>query len=882
MTTKKRFSWVLHLVVRLISVRKNPCVCQMTHPDRDTQLSRSSTYRFLERYRVQGRAAHNLLSLAGGKWHVPDTAYESFLEHYHSEHSQFYFAFVEVKSTVFPFFLDIDKTDQYTDPPALVQQLLQCLQQEVWPRYNIEAGEVLFSHRPNGGWHLICPEVMVTKPQGLQIRDKLVSALKSHNASMDWDGIVDASVMKGSGLRMLGSFKYTSRKESGMCVPQLGVYLPQEAVPDGFKTTPITIKLLKRSSIHSLGECQPTSEIKLELERDLDKDCSNLHQTPTSFVDGHCLNVPSKPSLALVQNLLQCLNARRADQYIEWQNVCYALVDCVTEAAAIPLLAMYHSWSKQSEKYDSGSVEQMWHHALQRKESYGKPKITVASLFAWAKQDNIRKYLLAMSNGKDSAMEDKLTECLATRGDFVFAEVFQLMLGHIYRCSDSRHRSYYRFSGHKWRDCPEGELSVVLSRQVRQAFLDMAEQTTKTHAGEESKKAAEAWQECANTLLRTGPKASILCELRNLLYDDAFYQDLDSNMNLLGFENGLFDLDSDTFREGRPEDLVSFSVGYDYALSDDAGIQGEIMAFINSCFCDPQTAEHLLDVTASCLHGYRRFEKFYIQKGRGRNGKGAIAELIKHAFGDYFAVIDMAFFTQPRKSSSAASPELADKKGKRYLLSTEPEASEKIQISKLKHLTGGDTISARPLYCPPVYFKPQFGIFFQTNDMPDLSKIDGGAEKRVEVFEFPFVFTDAPTQPHHKLLDPSLKEKKVVSLVWRQQFMRMLIHRFNTRIKHAKALVPPKTVMQETQSYLDGCNPVKAWLEEHCNVTGNPASRIKPTDLFNKYKCSTDAPMGSKSFYQALDYNGISQIKSGRLYYVGLAFKEDQSDEVIP
>ena len=67
-----------------------------------------------------------------------------------------------------------------------------------------------------------------------------------------------------------------------------------------------------------------------------------------------------------------------------------------------------------------------------------------------------------------------------------------------------------------------------------------------------------------NNLMNTNFKETLLKECKSLFYDPLFIQKLDSNIYLLGFENGVYDLENNKFRDGRPDDYITFSTKNDY------------------------------------------------------------------------------------------------------------------------------------------------------------------------------------------------------------------------------------------------------------------------------------------------------------------------------
>ncbi len=84
----------------------------------------------------------------------------------------------------------------------------------------------------------------------------------------------------------------------------------------------------------------------------------------------------------------------------------------------------------------------------------------------------------------------------------------------------------------------------------------------------------------------------ILCE------DKQFYKHLDQNGNLLGFDNGIYDLKNVCFRDGHPDDYVSLSVGYDYQVFD---CDNSIYQSLNTFYQDNDVHQYFIHTLVSCL-----------------------------------------------------------------------------------------------------------------------------------------------------------------------------------------------------------------------------------------------------------------------------------------
>ena len=253
-------------------------------------------------------------------------------------------------------------------------------------------------------------------------------------------------------------------------------------------------------------------------------------------------------------------------------------------------------------------------------------------------------------------------------------------------------------------------------------------------------------------------------------------------------------------------------------------------------------------------------------------------------FGDYAKTMEAAYFTESSNSSGNATPQLADKKGVRVLITSEPEHVEKLQVGRLKKITGNDQIQARQLREHLFYYYPMFGIFIQCNKIPKVSKIDGGVIRRLRVIEFPFQFVERPSLPHERKGDPEVKRVKVHSLVWRQQFMRALVYLYIKQVKPLDYLGMPDRVASSSKAYLDNCNPVAVWLAEYYDITGDEGDKLGARVAFSTFK--TEAHKNDLSENDFSDGMKMCKVSKKREKhgnsYLGLRRKsEDDADSGV-
>lgn len=360
------------------------------------------------------------------------------------------------------------------------------------------------------------------------------------------------------------------------------------------------------------------------------------------------------------------------------------------------------------------------------------------------------------------------------------------------------------------------------------------------------KNASALWDKCFDAAKNAGFVSNLLSASNDINR----FKMLDSNNYLIGFTNGVFDLKKHQFRQGRPGDYVSMTVGYPYIDTvdpvglDEAAIERadhvveEVSSFFKSLFRDDEVYIYFMSVLAYALTGDNWIEQFIVQKGRGQNGKSLCNQLMGVTFGQYAANLDVRTLTKPAGDSGSASPAIARLKNKRYVHSSEPCATDRIQVSTVKEMTGGDRISARGLYENTDEFRPTYCLHLLCNNVPNMDSVDEGVQRRLRVIDFPFKFDlpeDGEEESYHRKGDASLKAK-FSTAEYAQQAMHILLHFYKTYIRPGQAIPVPNQVLNEAADVIEESNPrVQLVSEGFIEIADHP-DKCPPTD--EVYSCS--------------------------------------------
>ena len=533
--------------------------------------------------------------------------------------------------------------------------------------------------------------------------------------------------------------------------------------------------------------------------------------------------------LVLAKKLAErCLSEERADNYQTWREVGW----CLNALSATE--DMFETWmnfSKKSKKFrenDIGKLHREWTVGWR---ASGR-RFTIRSLHLWARNDNLAEYKKIMD---DDNVEFVLRHVSNTHTHV--ARLMHKMFWGDFRASvNSKSVDWFEYKNHVWEKSPQAlEFRNKMSTEVAD-LVNKAKAITK-RKGNEAVNEIEAEYEVMKlkelhklegNLYSCGFKESTIKECVGLFYEKDFAQKLNSNPNLVAFANGILNLRAERinasgqteyycqFREGKPEDCMSFLAGrwdpkqcdpYDYIpYSSEDPEQAEIDDFMSKVFPKADLRAYMWRKLASYLEGTNREQTYDTWIGVGGNGKSKLVDLMVMALGDYAVSMQSTILTRKRPDSGAANPDIMAIRNRRFIYMAEPDDGEPLNTSRMKQFTGEDCVEARGLFEDQSKFQITGKPVMLCNKFPAIHAQDRGTWRRVRAvpFESKFVDPDSeegkdidPTKniwPRDNFLDGKLRK-------WRVAFMARLVHVYETEYLKSGIEPIPAIVRQESDNY---------------------------------------------------------------------------------
>jgi phage/plasmid-associated DNA primase len=250
--------------------------------------------------------------------------------------------------------------------------------------------------------------------------------------------------------------------------------------------------------------------------------------------------------------------------------------------------------------------------------------------------------------------------------------------------------------------------------------------------------------------------------------------------------------------------------------------------------------------------------------------------LLHEVLGDYARNTDVE--TLLIKKYQGVGNDVAALKGARFVSAAEVEKGRRLAESKVKQLTGRDTVTARFLFGENFDFKPEFKLWLSTNNKPVIQGTDDAIWDRLRLIPFTQRFDGAKAD--QKLPD-KLRDELDGVLAW-------MVEGCLEWQEHG--LGEPETVREATDQYRAEMDTLAAFIEDRCVVREGALAPATP--LYKQYRMWCDdageKPETQKMFGMRLRERGFvsDKIKRGphkdRKGWFGIGLRADYPDPEDP
>jgi putative DNA primase/helicase len=415
-------------------------------------------------------------------------------------------------------------------------------------------------------------------------------------------------------------------------------------------------------------------------------------------------------------------------------------------------------------------------------------------------------------------------------------------------------KAYLCWDGKRYAWDERGEAVKLAHLTARSIFHEAADAE-----GEEEQRAITKWALASQNESRIN---AMLSQAKPYLA--VGMEELDRDPWLINCQNGTLDLRTGRLKGHDPADRITKIVPVDY---DPDAPCPRFRRFLKEALVNDALIKFVKRYSGYTLTGITRERLLAILYGFGKNGKTTLAELLHEVLGDYARNTDVE--TLLIKKYQGVGNDVAALKGARFVSAAEVEKGRRLAESKVKQLTGRDTVTARFLFGENFDFKPEFKLWLSTNNKPVIQGTDDAIWDRIRLIPFTQRF-DGP-KADTKLPDKLRGELAGVFAWMVEGCLEWQEH----------GLEEPKTVTDATKQYREEMDTLASFLDEVCVV--GAGYRVLAEKLYQSYAMwcdkSGERKDPKKAFVARLEERGFERrretagVNKGRYIWLGIGFR---------
>lgn len=275
------------------------------------------------------------------------------------------------------------------------------------------------------------------------------------------------------------------------------------------------------------------------------------------------------------------------------------------------------------------------------------------------------------------------------------------------------------------------------------------------------------------------------------------------------------------------------------------------------------------------------------------NGKSVLMDLFQRTLGNlYVRKMPLSFITeQARTSAASADPSVMELKDARLVYYSESSRSEKVNVAKVKEITGGETLSGRQLYKEQENFSANCNHIVTTNHRFVIETTEHAVWRRFISYKFKIRFNVVcdPNEPNERPRDPDLINKIKEDKRYQEAFLSILIH-YRSKLYSLYGghifRVPHPTIKRETEEYRQEEDIYQRYIMNHVYFVKGVAQPLEDlvTNFREYYRSQGSGQYTGKSedlihiFRNSILANEIKAVLGKYVMFDYVSFSADTRD----
>lgn len=441
------------------------------------------------------------------------------------------------------------------------------------------------------------------------------------------------------------------------------------------------------------------------------------------------------------------------------------------------------------------------------------------------------------------------------------------------RYAGGKHITYFSglwwvYRGGLWRRTEENMVASVVQDAVLQLQQDEDEDALRLAAA-----VAESRGDRLSAVV-----GIIVTTIQRIIGEDGYDDPLDLRSNrpppcVINCRNGelWFELDGRmTFRPHNPDNRLTSQVACDYDPKAECPTFDAMLGKVLQRCDDPtQVRRHFEEVFGYLLQPTRHNAMCVMVKGPGGNGKSTVLDVIRTLMGES-AVLS----TSIADLSKGANDHFTDSaQGKLMLLDDDFRTGAILPDDWLKKFSEAKSLTANPKYGRQYQFVARCTPVILTNGWPQTVDLSEGIRRRMMVFEWLHVLTEAEKNPRDLMRVVGSELPGVLNrLVAGLQRVLERGHRFSV----------PAECVRARETWTTMSNPTARFVALMVTKTDSLHDRIPASELYDKYRQWVQfdemnvRALGRNKFYDAMEQVGLKRRNhSGNNYFVGIRISDN-------